>query len=160
MSNFDLAFAALMGNEGGFVDNPDDPGGATNFGITQRVARANGYDGDMRALPLALAKSIAKTEYWDKYQCDLFSLEVGFQVFDAAYNGGHPAQWLQQAAGVPTDGVIGPATVRAVLGADPDKIVMRFDAMRLKYLASLSGWQSFGRGWANRIADNLLRAAT
>lgn len=158
--NFSIAFTVLLGNEGGYVDNPADPGGATRYGVTERVARAHGYQGDMRELPLDVARSIAKIEYWDRYQCDLFPLEIGFQVFDAAYNGGHPAQWLQQAAGVSADGVIGPATVRAVLATDPDKIVMRFDALRLKYMAALGGWPTFGKGWANRIADNLLRAAT
>lgn len=157
--NFDLAFSALLGNEGDYVDNLADPGGATRYGITQRVARANGYGGDMRELPLDEARRIAKTEYWDKYQCDLFPLEISFQVFDAAYNGGHPVQWLQQAAGVPADGIIGPATTRAILGTDSYKIVMRFDALRLKYLASLGTWPTFGRGWTNRIADNLLRGS-
>ena len=157
--SFDQAFQALLGNEGGFVDNPADPGGATRYGITERVARRHGYAGDMRELPLDLAKSIAKAEYWDPINCDELPEEVAFQVFDAYYNGGHAAQWLQQAAAVDVDGKIGPLTIAAVKAADPDKIVMRFDALRLKYLGSLSIWPTFGHGWANRIADNLLRAA-
>lgn len=159
MSSFDDAFQALLGNEGGYVDNPADPGGATRWGITERVARAWGYTGDMRALPVDIAKQIAKKNYWDPYQCDQFDPRIGFQVFDAAYNGGHPAQWLQQAAGVPVDGVIGSGTIAAVRAADPMKIIMRFDAYRLLYLGNLSAWSTFGHGWANRIANNLLRGA-
>jgi lysozyme family protein len=159
MSSFDDAFTALIGNEGGYSFNPADPGGETMWGVTARVARAQGYAGPMKDLPIDTAKQIAKKEYWDAYQCDQFDARVGFQVFDAAYNGGHPAQWLQRAAGVTPDGVIGAQTVAKVRSSDPMQIIMRFDAYRLQYLGSLSAWPSFGRGWANRIANNLLRGA-
>lgn len=159
MRNFDLAFEMLLGNEGNYSDNPADLGGETMYGVTKRVAEAHGYSGLMRDLPLATAKQITKSAYWDVYHCDEFPLEIGFAVFDAAYNGGHPAQWLQQAAGVPADGKIGPETVKKVLSANPDRLVMRFDAYRLKYMVSLGAWRTFSGGWANRIADNLIRAA-
>jgi lysozyme family protein len=80
-------------------------------------------------------------------------------VFDTAYNGGHPAQWLQQAVGVNVDGVIGAKTIAAVRAADPRLIVLYFNAMRIRYLTSLDGWSSNGKGWARRIADNLLKGA-
>jgi lysozyme family protein len=159
MSSFDDAFTALIGNEGGYSNNPTDPGGETMWGITARVARAWGYTGAMQDLPLDTAKQIAKKNYWDPYQCDQFDPRIGFQVFDAAYNGGRPAQWLQQAAGVKADGVLGSITVAAVRAADPMKIIMRFDAYRLQYLGNLSTWPTFGHGWANRIANNLIRGA-
>ena len=129
------------------------------WGVTARVARAWGYAGAMKDLPLDAAKQIAKKNYWDPYQCDQFDMRIGFQVLDAAYNGGHSAQWLQQAAGVTADGVIGALTIAAVRNSDPLKIVMRFAAYRLTYLAKLPTWTSFGRGWSNRIADNLVRGA-
>lgn len=160
MSSFDDAFTILIGNEGGYSNNPDDPGGETMWGITARVARGWGYTGDMKDLPLATAKAIAKKFYWDPYQCDQFDPRIGFQIFDAAYNGGHPAQWLQQAAYVTADGVIGSITVAAVRAADPMKIVILFNASRIAYYTSLGTWESFGKGWANRIANNLRRAAS
>jgi lysozyme family protein len=159
MSAFDGAFTALMGNEGGYSDNPADPGGATMWGITQRVAQANGYTGPIEDLPLEIAQSIAKREYWDVYSCDSFDPRVAFQVFDAAYNGGPAAKWLQRAAGVTTDGIIGPVTIAAVNAADPLRIVMRFNSYRLTYFTSLDTFPTFGRGWANRIAKNLLIGA-
>jgi lysozyme family protein len=159
MSSFDDAFTALIGNEGGYSNNPADPGGETMWGITERVARGWGYTGDMKDLPLDTAKAIAKKLYWDPYQCDQFDPRIGFQVFDAAYNGGRPAQWLQQAAGVKADGVIGSITIAAVRAADPMKIIMRFDAYRLQYLGNLPTWPTFSHGWANRIASNLIRGA-
>ncbi|HET6805732.1 MAG TPA: glycosyl hydrolase 108 family protein [Frateuria sp.] len=159
MTAFDDAFAPLMANEGGYVNNPADPGGETRWGVTARVARQHGYTGPMRNLPLSFARAIAKAEYWDKYQLDEIPAQIAFQVLDAAYNGGHPAQWLQRAVGVAEDGVIGPATLAAVKAADPDDVCLRFDAYRLQYLTDLSTWPTFGRGWARRIAANLLRAA-
>lgn len=159
MSAFDEAFAALIESEGGYSNNPSDHGGETMWGVTARVARAHGYAGPMRDLPLDTAKAIAKSEYWDVYRCDDMPPRVAFQVFDAAYNGGHPVEWLQRAAGVKTDGVIGPVTLAAVNAADPGIICMRLNAYRLQYMASLPSWPTFGRGWARRIANNLLRAA-
>ncbi len=159
MQTFDTAFADLIGNEGGYSNNPADPGGETMWGVTARVARAHGYAGSMRELPLSFARAIAKAEYWDAYRCDEIPAQVAFQVLDAAYNGGHPAQWLQQAAVVKVDGDIGPKTLAAVNAADPDDICLRFDAYRLQYLTELPTWPSFGRGWARRIAANLLRAS-
>ncbi len=56
--NFDTAFTKVLGHEGGFSDHPDDPGGKTRFGVTEAVARRVGYKGEMRELPLDLAKQI------------------------------------------------------------------------------------------------------
>ena len=154
--SFTDAFAKLIGNEGGYTL---DDGGATMYGITEAVARANGYMGDMHNLTLKQAQSIAKTKYWDVFQCDQFDPRVGFQVFDAAYNGGHPAQWLQQAVGIKADGVIGAQTIAAVRSSDPLKVILKFDAYRLQYMASLLVWPTYGKGWANRIANNMVAAA-
>ena len=157
MSSFMSAWAALLGNEGGYTV---DDGGPTNWGITEAVARRNGYSGDMRDLSRDVAMNIAQKEYWLPNHCDQFSDGVAFQVLDAAYNGGSPARWLQEAVGVPVDGVIGPVTIQAVNSANQDKVVMRFLSYRLTYLTSLSVWQTYGKGWSNRIAHNLLRAAS
>lgn len=155
---FDDAFRELIGHEGRYSNNPADPGGETMYGITKRVAMENGYHGAMIDLTLEQAKQIAKARYWDRYHCDELPDEVDFQVFDAAYNGGYPVKWLQDAARTRADGIIGPGTIRAVKEADPDKIIMRFNSYRLDFLASLDHWPTFGRGWARRIAKNLLAA--
>ena len=150
------AFTALIGNEGGYTV---DDGGATMYGITQRVAQDNGYTGDMHDLTIAEAQQIAKTQYWDKFHCDAFDPRVAFQVFDAAYNGGNPVSWLQVAAQVQVDGIIGAQTISAVNSADPMKIILRFDAQRIKYLADLRVWPAYGKGWMNRMANNMILAA-
>lgn len=162
--NFPAAWAVLLGNEGGYVDNPNDPGGATNWGVTQAVARAHGYTGDMRDLPQSLAESIAKSEYWDAVQGDQLPAPLDFQVLDGAYNSGaqRAAEWLQAACGVTQDGQIGPETMRAVnesvaLGGTYE-LICGYNGARLAFLASLGTWTDFGRGWANRIAHNLALA--
>jgi lysozyme family protein len=160
MADFSEAFVSLMQNEGGYSNNPNDPGGETMWGVTKQVARDNGYTGLMREMPKSTAFEIAQKLYWAPYHLDdVVDQQVAFNVLDAAYNGGHPAEWLQAAAKVKVDGNIGPVTIAAVNAADPDKIIMRFDALRMRYLVKCGGWKSFGAGWMNRIADNLERAA-
>ncbi len=153
--DFDTAFTTLLKHEGGFSDHPSDPGGKTRFGITEAVAREVGYRGDMRELPLDLAKRIYKDRYWDAVRADELPEAVRYAVFDAAVNSG-PRQailWLQRAVGVKDDGIIGPKTLAAVRAADPERLLRRILAQRLRFMAGLPNWPAFGRGWARRIAD-------
>lgn len=158
--NFDDAFGRLLGHEGGFVDHPDDPGGATRYGITQAVARANGYQGDMRDFPIEEAKRIARAQYWDAVQADALPDAVRFDVFDAAYNSGpkQAIKWLQRALGVKDDGQLGPVTLATAAQCDGFRLMARFNGHRLDMLNDLPTWNSFGRGWAQRVAENLMRA--
>ncbi|MGY6256527.1 glycoside hydrolase family 108 protein [Paraburkholderia caledonica] len=160
MTSFDDAFDALIGNEGGYSNNPADPGGETMWGVTARVAHASGYAGAMRELPRDTAKTIAKKLYWDPLRLDELDARVAFQIFDANYNGGHPVIWMQGAAGAKVDGLIGPVTIAAVQATDPLRFMLRWNALRLRYFTSLSTWSSFGKGWANRIASNLTKGAS
>lgn len=151
--NLTQALKHLLGNEGGYVDHPKDPGGATNYGITQRVARAHGYQGDMRNFPLSMALGIYEADYWKPIKADQLPESLRFHVFDAAVNSG-PSQaikWLQRAAGVADDGIIGPRTLSAASLVSPAK----YSAIRLRFMTTLDTWPSFGKGWARRIADNL-----
>ncbi|MFM0210461.1 glycosyl hydrolase 108 family protein [Paraburkholderia sediminicola] len=159
MTSFDDAFGALIGNEGGYSNNPADPGGETMWGATARVARAAGYAGPMRDMPRDTAKAIAKKLYWDPLRLDELDARVAFQIFDANYNGGHPVIWMQGAAGAKVDGLLGPATIAAVQAVDPLRFVLRWNALRLTYFTSLKTWQDFGKGWARRIANNLTKGA-
>ena len=153
--NFDQAFNILLKHEGGFSDHPADPGGKTRFGITEAVAREAGYRGDMRELPLDLAKRIYKDRYWDAVRAEELPAAVRYAVFDAAVNSGprQAIRWLQRAVGVRDDGIIGPITLGAVRAADPERLLRRVLAQRLRFMTGLSNWPAFGRGWARRIAD-------
>jgi lysozyme family protein len=155
--NFDVAFDRVMGHEGGYVDNPRDPGGETMWGVTARVARANGYTGLMKDLPRDVAKTIARNAYWDRVQADQYDSAIAFQVFDAAYNHGieTAARMLQRAVGVADDGDIGPRTLMAVRAMSVTDVICRFNAERLEFYTKLSTFDSFGKGWVRRIAGNL-----
>lgn len=151
--NIEQALAILLRHEGGYVDHPSDPGGATNHGITERVARQHGYTGRMRDLPLSVATDIYRKSYWAPIKAEQLPPALRFHVFDAAVNSGvsQAVKWLQQCAGVTVDGVIGPVTLAAAAKVSPAK----YSAVRLRFMTGLAGWSAFGRGWARRIADNL-----
>lgn len=153
--NFDTAFALLLGHEGDFSDHADDPGGKTRYGVTEAVAREAGYRGDMRELPLDLAKRIYLEKYWKPIRADDLPPGIRYAVFDGAVNSG-PAQatrWLQRALGVEADGVIGPQTLAAAYAQDMNALRLRILAQRLRFMASLPNWPAFSRGWARRISD-------
>ena len=155
--NFDTCFAKLLGHEGDYSDHHDDPGGRTRFGITEAVARRAGYRGDMRELPLDLAKRIYREEYWNAVRADELPAGIRLVMFDAAVNSGvgQAIRWLQRAVGAVDDGVLGPKTMASLGALSADGVRMRLLAQRLRFMASLPGWPAFGRGWARRICDLL-----
>ena len=152
--DFNRAFDLLITHEGGFSNHPDDPGGATMYGITEVVARAEGYTGPMRELTLDFAKQVYRKRYWDACRCDQMSDVLRYPLFDAAVNSG-PGQaikWLQAAVGVKADGAIGPVTQQAVNMAAPQPTRQKMIGNRLRFMTQLSNWPSFSKGWARRIA--------
>jgi lysozyme family protein len=153
--NFDTAFGKLLGHEGDFSDHPDDPGGKTRFGITEAVAREVGYRGDMRELPLDLAKRIYRDRYWNAVRADELPAGIRYAMFDAAVNSGpgQAVRWLQRAVGVPDDGALGPRTLAASGALSADAVRMKLLAQRLRFMSNLPNWPAFSRGWARRICD-------
>lgn len=156
--NFESSFDKLLGNEGGYTHNPADPGGATNWGITQAVARQFGYTGDMRDLHKDQARAIYEAAYWAPIRADELPDDLRFHVFDAAVNSGvgQAVRWLQRATGAEADGIIGPQTMRAVNCLPAHAIVCRMNGHRLLFMAGLKTWPVFGAGWARRIANNMM----
>lgn len=128
--SFDASFHDTIIVEGGYSDNAFDSGGATRYGITEAVARANGYTGDMRALPLETARAIYKAQYWDLLRLDAVdavSPVISGKMFDIAVNGGiaTAGKFLQRALNVlnreqadfrdvVVDGLVGPGTIYAL----------------------------------------------
>jgi lysozyme family protein len=151
---FDEAFQKLIGHEGGYVNNPRDPGGETKFGISKRSYP----DLDIAGLSLVQAKAIYLRDFWNRAQCDTLPPAVAFQVFDTAVNSGvgQAIRFLQRAVGVADDGQVGPLTINAVRRMDAEAIVARFNGQRLDFMTKLSTWDVFGKGWARRIAANLM----
>lgn len=155
-SAFNAAFRELIGEEGGYVFNPADPGGETKFGITKRTYPAL----NIKDLDLGTAKAIYYRDFWLPLG-DQASLAVRLEVFDFAVNSGIQTaiRKLQSAIGVADDGHFGPVS-RAKLASLPSgTVVLRYLSERLAFMASLSTWPNFGRGWARRIARRMQRAA-
>jgi lysozyme family protein len=153
---FDHALAHVLREEGGYVNHPRDPGGATNMGITQRTARAHGYKGSMRRLPLSVAETIYREAYWDQCRCDELPPALRLPVFDAAVNSGpvRSIRWLQESVQVRATGVLQDALITALGILTPREIAAtreRLLARRMAFLRGLSTWKVFGRGWANRL---------
>ncbi|MGJ3231573.1 MAG: glycoside hydrolase family 108 protein [Oceanicaulis sp.] len=164
MADFDRALEVVLRWEGGFVDHPDDPGGATNLGIT--LATLSAWRGaevtaeDVRALTHAEARDIYRDRYWAAASCAAFDPGVAVMVFDAAVNHGprQAALFLQRAAGVRADGDIGPITRAAVDAADPAALCEEIAARRMAFYGALSTFDTFGLGWSRRLM-NVLRHA-
>jgi lysozyme family protein len=102
---FLVAWAATKREEQGYVDNKKDRGGPTNHGITEAVARANGFQGDMKDLPIETAREIAKVQYWDIMNLDrvsVLSLPIALELFDSGFlcGTGESGQFLQYSLNV------------------------------------------------------------
>lgn len=153
--DFDTAFSRLIDHEGGYTNDPADPGGATKFGISKHSYP----DLDIANLTLDEAKAIYLRDFWtplgDAHPA------IKFQVFDFAVNSGigTAIRKLQLAVGVADDGHWGPKSAAALQAMDLNDVLMRFAAQRLLFMTSLSTWGEFGKGWARRIAKDLLYAA-
>lgn len=153
--DFDTAFARLLGNEGHYVNNPADPGGETNWGISKRSYP----DLDIANLTRDQAAVIYLRDFWNPVgDADQ---AVKFQVFDFAVNSGIQTaiRKLQAAIGVADDGHWGPMSAAKLASMDKNDVLMRFVAKRLRFWTSLANWPSFGKGWANRAATDLEYAA-
>lgn len=152
--NFDDAFDKLIAHEGGYVNDRRDLGGETKFGISKVAYPME----DIANLTLERARTIYRVDYWGAAGCDGVPDCAKLQLFDMAVNSGvHTAiRTVQRAVGTAPDGVMGPNTLQAVQSMAPARFVARFNGQRLAFLSDLSTWPAFGRGWARRVADNLM----
>lgn len=153
--NFDNAFEMLIGHEGGYTNNANDPGGETKYGVSKRAYP----DLDIANLTLDQAKAIYYKDYWLPSHCHEWPESIRFDVFDVAVNSGVKTaiKMVQRAAFAEVDGVAGDATRVAVKVTNPLVLTARINGARLAYMADLPTWPTFGQGWARRIAANLLR---
>lgn len=171
-SNYDPSLQLALAHEGGFVNHPKDPGGATNKGVTQAV-----YDAYRRARGLAVqsvrlisdaeVNDIYKKQYWDKVEGDRLPAGIDYAAFDYAINSGvsKSVKDLQRTLnadanlyGIPgqlkVDGLIGDFTVEAACkAADVDEVgfLEAYCARRMSFLRSLKTFPTFGKGWTRRV---------
>lgn len=150
---FDLAFERTMGHEGGYINDPRDPGGETNWGISKRAYP----DVNIKALTRDEAKAIYRRDFWDRLGASRLPNGVAYQLFDFAVNSGveTAVRYLQRAVGVADDGHWGPASQAAADAMRQPDLIMRFCAERLDFMTRLTNWPTASRGWARRIAADL-----
>jgi lysozyme family protein len=158
-ARFDACMPFIFKAEGGYADNPADPGGPTNYGITLATLRA--YEGDpnltaedVKKLTPAVAREIYRTAYWNRMQCGALPAGLDLEVFDFGVNSG-PAEsvkTLQRLVGVTQDGSVGPITLAAVRQFNVGDLIGRFAQARLAFYQSLN-MPEFEQGWATRVAQ-------
>lgn len=161
--NFDPAFRELLAQEGGFSNNPQDPGGMTNLGVTRAAYEAwIGYpvsERIMRELTPGKVRAFYKARFWDVVRGDDLPAGLDLCVFDFAVNAGpqRAVRYLQRLVGVPDDGVIGPKTLAAVAekvkATDGVLMIDDYQDARRNYYRMLPTFATFGKGWLRRVTD-------
>lgn len=148
MTDFERAISIIVDIEKGYVNDPNDPGGETKYGIAKRFWP----NVDIKNLSLDGARKIYKENYWDPCQCDSLPWPLNLFVFDCAVNQGIDAaiRTLQKSLGVAQDGVIGRVTIEAAKRADKEATarLMVFRAMR--YIGTRN-FDRYGDGWFKRL---------
>jgi lysozyme family protein len=167
--NFDVAFERLLGSEGALSLVPSDPGNWTGgmvgvgalHGTKYGISAASYPTEDIANITKEHAKFLYKRDFWNRIHADELYDGVAFQTFDFAVNSGinTAVRYLQRAVGVADDGVWGPISKKAAFNAGETDTLLRLNGLRLDYMTRLSTWPTFGKGWARRIAKNLLYAA-
>lgn len=158
--NFARSLKLVLKHEGGYVNHPRDPGGATNKGVIQKT-----YDGwrakwglkrqSVKLITDDEVAAIYKQEYWDAVKGDGLPDGIDFAMFDFAVNSGplRAIRFLQTVTGQIIDGKLGPSTLAAAHKLPPTTIIQSLCAKRMTFLRNLPHWDTFGRGWAKRVTD-------
>ena len=161
MSNFIQVFERVLGHEGGYVNDPADPGGETKFGISKRSYPSV----DIKNLTIEQAIVIYRNDFWNKIDGDQLPFSIAYQLFDFAVNSGTQTaiRYLQRAIGVADDGHWGPHSRTSMdeflSTRGENDLIMRFIAERQLFQTRLKNWKDHGKGWAVRNAMNLRMGA-
>ena len=154
---FSQALELVLRHEGGYVNDPQDPGGETIYGISRRAHSEAWVDGRPTK---EQAAAIYKRDYWDVCGCDYLPEGVALSVFDFAVNAGNSraVKTLQRLIGTTADGKCGPMTQAAVRDFDEHGLIIRYARDRIAFYSGLSTWKRFGGGWSNRAMETLICA--
>jgi lysozyme family protein len=166
ISNWQKSFELMLKSEGGYVNNPADPGGMTNLGVTKAtwenwVGRKSD-EAEMRGLTPEKVEPLYKKKYFDAVRGDELPVGLDYLMFDFAVNAGagRAIKTLQTAVGVTPDGGFGPMTMAAVQAVDPVELIERFSQAKEDFYRSLNTFATFGKGWLNRVADVKQKASS
>jgi lysozyme family protein len=149
MSHFPRCIKHVLAAEGGYVNDPNDPGGETKFGISKRSYP----DLDIQLITQDQAIALYERDFWTPIQGDALPAGLDLLILDHGINAGtKPAvRLLQGLTGAPADGIMGPITLASISGQDTESLITRFSTARLAYYESLSGWRYYAAGWRRRV---------
>lgn len=156
-ANYPAVMAEIFKHEGGYVDHPSDPGGATNMGITFAVLQE--WRGkpitkaDVKALSKAEASLIYEARYWAPIKGDSLPAGIDLVTMDGSVNSGigRGPKWVQTALHVTVDGKVGPTTITAANVANKAQVINDACDARMAFLRGLKTWPTFGKGWESRV---------
>ncbi len=160
-SSFELSIPVILRHEGGLVNDPVDPGGLTNFGISQRSYPFV----DIKGLTIEKASAIYRRDYWDPIRCgEIRDQALALKMFDLAVNCGTATavRMMQQAADncgatIAVDGHIGPATIAAINSLDAVKLLAAYKLVGEAHYESLVDKNprllKFLKGWEKRVME-------
>jgi len=157
--NWDKCFDLVIVNEGGYVDNSQDLGGATNWGCTKAVwEQYVGHEvtkDDIKNLTKENVKPLYKRNYWDAIHGDALPSGLDYCIFDCAINSGvgRAAKFIQEIVGVFADGAIGNNTVTAINQMNTVTMINEFSDKRQQFLELLKTFPVFGKGWTKRVQE-------
>lgn len=163
--NFQRALPLVLRHEGGFVNNPRDPGGATNKGVTIASFRAyvkpKGTVEDLKKITNEQVATVYYRHYWAAVNAHDLPSGLDYSVFDLAVNSGpaRAAKMLQKVLGVTQDGRIGPNTIKAAEAEPTGVLIDRLNDERLAFLKRIKDnkgrrlWDTFGKGWSRRVEE-------
>ena len=167
MANFDVFLPIVLQFEGGYVDDPTDPGGETNKGITMETFQQCSHQllgvdptsQNLKALTNGQAGIIYKSLYWSKTQGDsIAQQDLANIVCDFFVNSGtHATKLLQHVlnnmgANIVEDGMIGQASLQALAGFDEVQVYRQYKQGRVAYYQALGKtYPQFLQGWLNRV---------
>ncbi len=152
---FEEAIEIVLKSEGGFVNDPKDPGGTTNFGISQRAYPQL----NIAQLSKEKAIEIYRKDYWEKNKIDSMPDKIRLAVFDCCVNQGadFAIKTLQGICGVEKDGLIGPKTLEQLNRLDSSKVLQMFCDERLKRYGANINFYRYGLGWTRRLLEVAFR---
>lgn len=159
LQNYAECERRVLLSEGGYTNDPRDPGGPTNWGITLVDARLhwkpNATAEDVRAMPRSVAETIYKQKYWDALRCSELPSGVDYTVFDYGVNSGigRAARVLRAALGLPAGTRVDDAVIAAAKNTDARRLADAINAERLQFLRHLPTWAHFGAGWDTRVSS-------
>ncbi len=162
--NFDECTEWALVHEGGYVNHPKDPGGATNKGVIQRT-----YDGyrnrigkprqSVRSITMAEVLDIYKSQYWDLIHGDDLPAGLDYAMYDFSINSGpsRAVTFLQEILGVKVDGVMGNVTLGAIKRRnDISGLIQALCLKRWNWMKRLSTFKTFGKGWTRRVMGDVI----